>query len=212
MKSNEEVKQILKNSTMKSDRFFFNNYEIDFSRVGLLDSQIYNGISILKNNNVVYIYKIVNGKDQIISTDTPDFYRVQVFLDQYRNTDKPLPTIDPSTHPLRNHWYDSSEKLKKAMRIMLMPLVTYQDFIANVRLVEETFDRTIIYPEMELGSVATWSLGDTKVRDNCITVKAVGNEEWQILYWERGSSRVILTVFAEKHVYEFFMNEYLNVV
>ena len=198
MKSNEEVKRILKNSTMKSDRFFFNNYEIDFLRVGLLDSQIYNGISILKNNDEVYIYKVVNGKDQIISTDTPDFYRVQVFLDQYRNTDKPLPTIDPSTHPLRNQWYDSSEKLKKAMRIMLMPLVTYQDFIANVRLVEETFDRTIIYPEMELGNIATWSLGDTKARDNCITVNLLGNDEWQLLYWERGSSKVILTVFAEK--------------
>ncbi len=47
MKSSEEVKRLLQNSTMKSDRFFFNNYEIDFSRVGLLDSQIYNGISIL---------------------------------------------------------------------------------------------------------------------------------------------------------------------
>ena len=181
-------------------------------RVGLLDSQIYNGISILKNNNEVYIYKVVNSKDQIISTDTPEFYRLQVLLDQYRNTDKPLPTIDPSTHPLRNQWYNSAEELKKAMQIMLMPLESYEDFIGNVKLVEETFDRTIIYPEMELGSVATWSLGDTKVRDNCITVKAVGNEEWQILYWERGSSRVILTVFAEKHVYEFFMNEYLNVV
>lgn len=212
MKSNEEVKQILKNSTMKSDRFFFNNYEIDFSRVGLLDSQIYNGISILKNNNVVYIYKIVNGKDQIISTDTPEFYRLQVLLDQYRNTDKPLPTIDPSTHPLRNQWYNSAEELKKAMQIMLMPLESYKDFIGNVKLVEETFDRTIIYPEMELGSVATWSLGDTKARDNCITVNSVGNDEWQLLYWERGSSKVILTVFAEKHVYEFFMNEYLNVV
>lgn len=197
---------------MKSDRFFFNNYEIDFSRVGLLDSQIYNGISILKNNNVVYIYKIVNGKDQIISTDTPEFYRLQVLLDQYRNTDKPLPTIDPSTHPLRNQWYNSAEELKKAMQIMLMPLESYKDFIGNVKLVEETFDRTIIYPEMELGSVATWSLGDTKARDNCITVNSVGNDEWQLLYWERGSSKVILTVFAEKHVYEFFMNEYLNVV
>lgn len=197
---------------MKSDSFFFNNYEIDFSRVGLLDSQIYNGISILKNNNVVYIYKIVNGKDQIISTDTPEFYRLQVLLDQYRNTDKPLPTIDPSTHPLRNQWYNSAEELKKAMQIMLMPLESYKDFIGNVKLVEETFDRTIIYPEMELGSVATWSLGDTKARDNCITVNSVGNDEWQLLYWERGSSKVILTVFAEKHVYEFFMNEYLNVV
>lgn len=192
--------------------FFFNNYEIDFSRVGLLDSQIYNGISILKNNNEVYIYKIVNGKDQITSTDTPEFYRVQVFLDQYRNTEKPLPTIEPSTHPLRNQWYNSAEELTKAMQIMLMPLDSYENFVANVRLVEETFDRTIIYPEMELGNITTWSLGDTKVRDNCITVKAVGNEEWQILYWERGSSKVILTVFAEKHVYEFFMNEYLNVV
>lgn len=84
MKSSEEVKRLLQNSTMKSDRFFFNNYEIDFSRVGLLDSQIYNGISILKNNNEVYIYKIVNGEGYIISTDTPEFYRVQVLLDQYR--------------------------------------------------------------------------------------------------------------------------------
>ena len=212
MKSSEEVKRLLQNSTMKSDRFFFNNYEIDFSRVGLLDSQIYNGISILKNNNEVYIYKIVNGEGYIISTDTPEFYRVQVLLDQYRNTDKPLPTIDPSTHPIRNQWYTSAEKLKKAMKIMLLPLESYTDFISHVKLIEETFNRTIIYPEMELGRVATWSLGDTKVRNNCITVKAVGNEEWQILYWERGSSRVILTVFAEKHVYEFFMNEYLNLV
>ncbi|MBU5615815.1 hypothetical protein KPY62_01595 [Psychrobacter sp. TAE2020] len=211
MKSSEEVKRLLQNSTMKSDRFFFNNYKIDFSRVGLLNSQIYNGISILKNNEV-YIYKVVNSKDQIISTDTPDFYRVQVFLDQYRNTAKPLPTINPSTHPLRNHWYESSEKLKKAMSIMLMPLDSYENFIVNVRLAEETFDRTIIYPEMELGSIATWSLGDTKASDNCITVNSVGNDEWQLLYWERGSSKVILTVFAEKHVYEFFMNEYLNVV
>ena len=94
-----------------------------------------------------------------------------------------------------------------------MPLESYTDFISNVKLVEETFDRTVIYPEMELGNVATWSLGDTKVRDNCITVNAVGNDEWQLLYsLERGSSKVILTVFAEKHVYEFFMNEYLNVV
>ena len=197
---------------MKSDSFFFNNYEIDFSRVGLLESKIYNGISILKNNHEVYIYKIVNGKDQLISTDTPEFYRVQIFLDQYKNEDKPLPTIDPSTHPLRNHWYEITEKLKKAMQIMLMPLDSYTDFIANVKLVEETFDRIIIYPEMQLGDIATWSLGDTKARDNCITVNALGNDEWQLLYWERGSSKVILTVFAEKHVYEFFMNEYLNVV
>ena len=197
---------------MKSDSFFFNNYEIDFSRVGLLESKIYNGISILKNNHEVYIYKIVNGKDQLISTDTPEFYRVQIFLDQYKNEDKPLPTIDPSTHPLRNHWYESTEKLKKAMQIMLMPLDSYTDFIANVKLVEETFNRIIIYPEMQLGDIATWSLGDAKVRDNCITVNALGNDEWQLLYWERGSSQVILTVFAEKHVYEFFMNEYLNVV
>ena len=197
---------------MKSDSFFFNNYEIDFSRVGLLESKIYNGISILKNNHEVYIYKIVNGKDQLISTDTPEFYRVQIFLDQYKNEDKPLPTIDPSTHPLRNHWYEITEKLKKAMQIMLMPLDSYTDFIANVKLVEETFDRIIIYPEMQLGDIATWSLGDAKVRDNCITVNALGNDEWQLLYWERGSSQVILTVFAEKHVYEFFMNEYLNVV
>ena len=197
---------------MKSDSFFFNNYEIDFSRVGLLESKIYNGISILKNNHEVYIYKIVNGKDQLISTDTPEFYRVQIFLDQYKNEDKPLPTIDPSTHPLRNHWYEITEKLKKAMQIMLMPLDSYTDFIANVKLVEETFNRIIIYPEMQLGDIATWSLGDTKARDNCITVNALGNDEWQLLYWERGSSKVILTVFAEKHVYEFFMNEYLNVV
>ena len=212
MKSSEEIKRLLDNSSRKSDRFFFNNYEIDFLRVGLLDSQIHNGISILKNNDEVYIYKVVNGKDQIISTDTPEFYRLQVLLDQYRNTDKPLPNIDPSTHPLRNQWYNSAEELKKAMQIMLIPLESYKDFIGNVNLVEETFDRTIIYPEMELGSVATWSFGDTKVKDNCITVNSVENDEWQLLYWERGSSKVILTVFHEKHVYEFFMNEYLNVV
>ena len=73
MKSSEEIKRLLDNSSRKSDRFFFNNYEIDFLRVGLLDSQIHNGISILKNNDEVYIYKVVNGKDQIISTDTPEF-------------------------------------------------------------------------------------------------------------------------------------------
>ena len=149
---------------------------------------------------------------KLISTYEPGFFLVQIFLDQYRNIDKPLPTINPSTHPLRNHWYTSAEKLKKAMRIMLMPLDSYENFVDNVRLVEETFDRTIIYPEMELGNIATWSLGDTKARDNCITVNLLGNDEWQLLYWERGSSKVILTVFAEKHVYEFFMNEYLNVV
>lgn len=117
MKSSEEVKRLLQNSTMKSDHFFFNNYKIDFSRVGLLNSQIYNGINILKNNNEVYIYKIINGEDYIISTDTPEIYRVQVFLDQYRITDKPLPIIDPSTHPIRNQWYNSAEELKKRCRL-----------------------------------------------------------------------------------------------
>lgn len=212
MKSSEQVKRLLQNITMKSDRFFFKNYEIDFSRVGVFDTPIINGIAVPKINQKTCICKIIEDKLILISTYEPEFFLLQIFLDQYRSKGEHLPTIDPSMHPVRNHWYTSAEKLKKAMRMMLMPLDSYENFVANVRLVEETFDRTIIYPEMELGSIATWSLGDTKVGDNCITVKAVGNEEWQILYWERGSSKVILTVFHEKHVYEFFMNEYLNVV
>lgn len=212
MKLNEEIKDQLQNGPNIQNSFFFKNYEIDFLRVGVFGTSIINGVAIPKIDQKTYICKIDNNKLKLISTYEPGFFLVQIFLDQYRNTDKPLPTINPSTHPLRNHWYTSAEKLKKAMRIMLMPLDSYENFVDNVRLVEETFDRTIIYPEMELGNLATWSLGDTKARDNCITVNALGNDEWQLLYWERGSSKFILTVFAGKHIYEFFMNEYLNVV
>ena len=212
MKSIEEIKDQLQNGPNIQNSFFFNNYEIDFSRVGVFNTPIINGIALPKISQKTYICKITEKKLKLISTYEPGFFLLKIFLDQYKNEDKPLPTIDPSTHPLRNHWYEITEKLKKAMQIMLMPLDSYTDFIANVKLVEETFDRIIIYPEMQLGDIATWSLGDAKVRDNCITVNALGNDEWQLLYWERGSSQVILTVFAEKHVYEFFMNEYLNVV
>ena len=211
MKINEEVKYLLQNSGMKNDEFFFKNYEINFLRVGLSDSQIDNGIAVLKSASKFYICRVLDGEYQIISTNEPEFYRVQVFLDQYRSTGKPLTFIDSNVYLLQKYRYNSVNKLKQAMQIMLMPLESYEDFINNIRVAERTFDRTIIYPDMELGNLATWSLGDAKSANDCFTVNSLGNDEWQILYWERGSSNIIMTLFHEKHVYEYFMNLYLRI-
>ncbi len=200
MKTNKEVKYLLQNSGMKSDDFFFNNYEIDFLRVGLPDSQTDNGIAVLKSASEFYICRVLDGEYQTISTDEPEFYRVQIFLDQFRNKNKFLPFIDSDIYLLREHRYDSIDDLKQAMKIMLMPLESYEDFICNIRVAEKAFNRTIIYPDMELGSLTTWSLGDSKSANDCFTVNSLGNDEWQILYWERGGSNVIMTLFHEKHV------------
>ena len=129
MKSNEEIKDQLQNGPNIQNSFFFKNYEIDFLRVGVFGTSIINGVAVPKIDQKTYICKIDNNKLKLISTYEPGFFLVQIFLDQYRNIGKPLPTINPSTHPLRNHWYTSAEKLKKAMQIMLMPLESYTDFI-----------------------------------------------------------------------------------
>ena len=212
LKSTEEVKYLLQNSGMKSDDFFFNNYEIDFSRVGLSDAQIDNGIAMLKNADKFYICSVSSRESKIISTGEPEFYRVQIFLDQCRSKGKPLPLINSNVYLLQKYRYDSINDLKQAMQIMLMPLESYEDFIFNIKVVEKTFDRTIIYPDMQLGNLATWSLGDAKSVNDCFTVNSLGKDEWQILYWERGGSKVVITLFHEKHVYEYFMNLYLRVV
>lgn len=136
IKTNEELKYLLQNSGMKSDDFFFNNYEIDFLRVGLPDSQIDNGIAVLKNASKFYICRVLNAEYQIISTNEPEFYRVQIFLDQYRSTGRSLPVINTNTYLLRKYQYNSVHKLKQTIQIMLMPLESYEDFIFNVKVSE----------------------------------------------------------------------------
>lgn len=211
MKSNEKIKENPIQNSGRSDYFFYTHYDLEFSRIGGFGAYPNNGIEASKVGECTYIFKVDEDVKIKISIYDDEFFRLQIFLDQFRDIGRPLPLVNPNDYSGISD-YSTSKELSRAMNIMVLPLDTYQDFIANVRLVEETFDRTIIYPEMELGNIATWSLGDTKARDNCITVNLLGNDEWQLLYWERGSSKVILTVFAEKHIYEFFMNEYLNVV
>ena len=211
MKSNEDVKVELQNSPMITQNFFFNNYDIDFSRVGLLDRPVNDGISIQIKDDKSYILKINDGVAEVISTYSSSFFLLQIFLDQYRGTEKPFPIVNPSQHPIRSSWYKNYDELKQAMQIMIMSLNTYEDFIKTIRFIEKTFNRAIIYPEIEIGNISTWSWGNTVTRDNLLTVDKCADGSWQILNWQRGHSEQYMTVFDEKYIFEFFIEIYLSV-
>ena len=102
MKSNEDVKVELQNSPMITQNFFFNNYDIDFSRVGLLDRPVNDGISIQIKDDKSYILKFNDGAAEVISTYGSRFFLLQIFLDQYRGTEKPFPIVNPSQNTMRS--------------------------------------------------------------------------------------------------------------
>lgn len=207
----KDKRSLLQNSESTPDNLFFKNYDIDFERVGAFEIPIKDGIASLKINEQFYICRINEQAVDKISTYTSEFFLLQIFLDHFRDNEQPLPKLDVSDI-YHNRQYETAEQISLAMQMMIMPLNNFEAFVDRVRLIESTFDKTIIYPYMDTSSINTWSWGDPKTVNDCETVQQVNDNEWQILYWERGGSKVVITLFEEKYVYEYFIDSYLHVV
>lgn len=207
----KDKRSLLQNGESTHDNLFFKNYDIDFERVGVFEIPIKDGIASLKINEQFYICRINEQAVDKISTYTSEFFLLQIFLDHFRDNEQPLPKLDVSDI-YHNRQYETAEQINLAMQMMIMPLNSFEAFVDRVRLIESTFDKTIIYPYMDTSSINTWSWGDPKTVNDCETVQQVNDNEWQILYWERGGSKVVITLFEEKYVYEYFIDSYLHVV
>lgn len=207
----EDKRSLLQNSENIQNSLFFKNYNIDFERVGAFGITIKDGIASVNINEAFYICRINEHAASKISTYESGFFLLQIFLDHFRDNEQPLPKLGVSDI-YHDRLYETAEQINLAMQIMIMPLNSFEAFVNRVRLIESTFDKTIIYPDMDISSINTWSRGDPKTMNDCETVQQVNDNEWQILYWERGGSRVVITLFEEKYVYEYFIDSYLNVV
>ena len=207
----KDKRSLLQNSESTPDNLFFKNYDIDFERVGAFEIPIKDGIASLKINEQFYICRINEQAVDKISTYTSEFFLLQIFLDHFRDNEQPLPELGVSDI-YHDRLYETAAQINLAMQIMIMPLNSFEAFVNRVRLIESTFDKTIIYPYMDTSSINTWSWGDPKTVNDCETVQQVNDNEWQILYWERGGSKVVITLFEEKYVYEYFIDSYLHVV
>ena len=207
----KDKKYLLQNSENIHNNLFFKNYPIDFERVGAFGIPIKDGIASVKIKEPFYICRINEHAVSKISTYTSGFFLLQIFLDHFRDNEQPLPELGVSDI-YHDRQYETAAQINLAMQIMIMPLNSFEAFINRVRLIESTFDKTILYPYMDTSSINTWSWGDPKTANDCETVQQVNANEWQILYWERGGSRVVMTLFEEKYVYEYFIDAYLHVV
>lgn len=207
----KDKKYLLQNSENIHNNLFFKNYPIDFERVGAFGIPIKDGIASVKIKEPFYICRINEHAVSKISTYESGFFLLQIFLDHFRDNEQPLPELGVSDI-YHDRLYETAEQINLAMQIMIMPLNSFEAFVNRVRLIESTFDKTIIYPYMDTSSINTWSYGNPKKVNDCETVQQVNDNEWQILYWERGGSRVVMTLFEEKYVYEYFIDAYLHVV
>ena len=207
----KDKKYLLQNSENIHNNLFFKNYPIDFERVGAFGIPIKDGIASVKIKEPFYICRINEHAVSKISTYTSGFFLLQIFLDHFRDNKQPLPELGVSDI-YHDRLYETAAQINLAMQIMIMPLNSFEAFINRVRLIESTFDKTILYPYMDTSSINTWSWGDPKTVNDCETVQQVNDNEWQILYWERGGSRVVMTLFEEKYIYEYFIDAYLHVV
>lgn len=207
----EDKRSLLQNSENIQNNLFFKNYNIDFERVGAFGVTIKDGIASVKINEPFYICRINEHAVSKISTYESEFFILQIFLDHFRDNEQLLPELGVSDI-YHDRQYETDEQINLAMQIMIMPLNSFEAFVNRVRLIERTFDKTIIYPYMDTSSINTWSWGNPKTVNDCETVQQVNDNEWQILYWERGGSRVVIALFEEKYVYEYFIDAYLHVV
>lgn len=193
----------------KYRHFFYKGFHIDLKRVGNstypLESK--SGISVEYSR----ILSVDVNSRVPISTYTPNFFDLQVFLEQYRNKSSEDIWVDVELSPKKN-WYKTFEELQKAIEIILKPLESYLDFVSRINEVREAFKENDINEKAITGKVEDWFYGNFGTRNDCESIKKISETEWQVLFWERGTAKVVLTMFNEKHIYEYILNKYLEVI
>lgn len=197
----------------KYRRFFYTEFNIDLDRVGntLYPLKSESGITIESFGDESRIYKIDSGKHISISTYHPDFFDLQVLFDQYRNKSKKLLSVNLDSYP-RKGWYRETKNFEEAVAILLNPLETYQDFVGRINEIREVFKEVVINQESITGKIEDWFYGDFQTRNDCESIKKISETEWQVLFWERGTAKVEITMFDKKHVYEYIINKYLHLI
>lgn len=223
------LQEKLMNSDLRSTRFFFTHFNLDFDRIGMINfplmanSGVYTqrmGEDYQKKYQTHSLMCLLRDDQSIpISTYDKETFYIQIFLDQYGYLGRPLPVFSQEVIDSNLSWpiyYKNYDEVHQAMQLMLKPLNTYDDFIERIREIEAFRQRTIIHPKMlPLGNINDWVWGDIYGDMGGYVIEQIGESEWRFVHWLRGykqSQSSSITFFREQAIYEWLVNSYLSLL
>ena len=93
------------------------------------------------------------------------------------------------------------------IKYVLYPAESQEDFIDILSEISDVFHLDMDTKEWQT-NILNWRSGDRNSLDQVYTIDPVAEEEYRVLYWERGVASEVIRLFGLSHVYEFVLNYY----
>ena len=191
----------------KYDKHFFEHFDIDMNRVGTLTNTITSeGVGVEKYKKQYIIFQRTSLIKESVSTFDDDIFNLMVFKDQYRDSNKPLPSL-PSKEFIRQYQtslielnYDNSMYQDALSILRDNDISSYSQMVNLVvgsrNLVGAQYIKSSSFGE----NLEEWYFGDIHQYDG---YKFRLNSEgfWELMHIEKGNGKAIITFYDIKYVY-----------
>ena len=101
------------------------------------------------------------------------------------------------------------EKDFNAVKYVLYPVEKLDDFTDILSEIAEVFHLEIDSSKWK-NDITQWCSGDISTLDQIYTIDQVTENEYRILFWERGKFSEIVRICGEDHLYEYLLNYYCH--
>ena len=226
-------------------RDWFNNMPIDYSRIAINNETIETGMCFYTDDyfpDAPGIYKVCNGNrvrianysEKVDDSYKPFFWTLQIFLDQFRDANKPLPTVNtqmlyrcykgvyaPEIEPKA----PDPEVFKKLMQIMIRPLNGYEDLIDALKAYESVTGKRVLdskeffddsgYVSVFTGNILDWTNSDLdEIVHEDQEVYAIYSRHYNERSYPHYTRNQIpfLRIYGVRHLYEYILNEYCDII
>lgn len=200
------------------DKHFFKHFDIDISRVGSPEKSLNSyGVGIECQKEQTVIVKKASAIKELISTFDTGMFRLMVFIDQYRESNKPLPSL-PSKEFIRQYQtslielnYDNSMYQDALSILRDNDISSYSQLVKLVvssrNLVGAQYIKSSSFGE----NLEEWYFGDIHQYDG---YKFRLNSEgfWELMHIEKGNGRTIMIFYDVKYVYQYLLKFYFSVL
>lgn len=172
------------------------------------------------DSNKIFLYSVyqVQGDNIIHLFDHNDgrfcrFFLIQAFLNQYRKHSENLPIVDTQKR-FSNPDDRRIPIYQDLLKIMLMPLNSYRDFIKAMQAYESISGKSVLNAEIYQkrifsGSIESWQEPSS---DQFLFIEKLSDDEYHLCYSERGSERTLMRFYNERIACEYVLNHYCQIL
>ena len=134
-----------------------------------------------------------HGKSEPVFSYRRDFYLLQLLHFQFLQEKLDISHL--------------SKKDYNAVKYVLYPAESTDDLTDILSEIAEIYHLKIDASEWK-ESINRWCSGDKSSIDQIYTIEQVAEDEYCILFWERGVASEVLRIFGDIHLYEYILNHY----